>query len=110
MAALAGKGQKVLMAAVFAFHAGKAVVQIPAIQITVDDFLNIGTEKSIVPFKSFFIDLDKSVKMIFHATVIILVFPLDLPAIFDTNLFVPYLTNDDPEKADRVEALLGEAS
>lgn len=28
----------------------------------------------------------------------------------DTNLFVRYLTNDDTEKADRVEALLGEAS
>ena len=28
----------------------------------------------------------------------------------DTNLFVSYLTDDDAEKADRVEALLGEAS
>jgi predicted nucleic-acid-binding protein len=28
----------------------------------------------------------------------------------DTNLFVRYLTDDDPEKADRVESLLGEAS
>lgn len=28
----------------------------------------------------------------------------------DTNLFVRYLTDDDTEKADRVEALLGEAS
>jgi len=28
----------------------------------------------------------------------------------DTNLFVRYLTDDDAEKADRVEALLGEAS
>jgi len=28
----------------------------------------------------------------------------------DTNLFVRYLTNDDPEKADRVEALLNEAA
>jgi predicted nucleic-acid-binding protein len=28
----------------------------------------------------------------------------------DTNLFVRYLTDDDPEKADRVETLLGEAS
>jgi uncharacterized protein len=27
----------------------------------------------------------------------------------DTNLFVRYLTDDDTEKADRVEALLGEA-
>ena len=28
----------------------------------------------------------------------------------DTSLFVRYLTDDDTEKADRVEALLGEAS
>lgn len=28
----------------------------------------------------------------------------------DTNLFVRYLTNDDPVKADRVEYLLGEAA
>lgn len=27
----------------------------------------------------------------------------------DTNLFIRYLTNDDPAKADRVEKLLGEA-
>jgi hypothetical protein len=31
---LEGKGQKVFMAAIFAFHAGKAVVQIAAIEIT----------------------------------------------------------------------------
>lgn len=28
----------------------------------------------------------------------------------DTNLFIRYLTNDDPKKADRVEALLAAAS
>ncbi len=28
----------------------------------------------------------------------------------DTNLFVRFLTNDDPKKADRVEALLDEAA
>jgi len=28
----------------------------------------------------------------------------------DTNLFVRYLTDDDPEKADRVEALLNAAT
>ena len=31
-------------------------------------------------------------------------------AFVDTNLFVRYLTDDDPEKADRVEALLNEAT
>lgn len=28
----------------------------------------------------------------------------------DTNLFIRYLTNDDPQKADRVERLLNDAS
>ena len=28
----------------------------------------------------------------------------------DTNLFIRYLTNDDPQKADRVERLLNEAA
>ena len=28
----------------------------------------------------------------------------------DTNVFIRYLTNDDPEKADRVEALLSRAA
>lgn len=28
----------------------------------------------------------------------------------DTNLFIRYLTNDDPEKADRVERLLADAA
>jgi hypothetical protein len=33
MATLSGKGQQVFMAAIFAFDAGKAVVQIPAVEI-----------------------------------------------------------------------------
>ncbi len=28
----------------------------------------------------------------------------------DTNLFIRYLTNDDPKKADKVEALLADAA
>jgi hypothetical protein len=64
-------GQDIFVAAVFAFHAGKAVVENPAVQIPVDDLLDIGTEKSIVPFKSFLINLAKGFKMILHAPVII---------------------------------------
>ncbi len=59
------------MAAIFAFDAGKSVVQVPAIKISVDDLLDIGTEKSILPFKPLFIDLEKGFKMILHAQVII---------------------------------------
>jgi hypothetical protein len=71
MAALAGKGQEVLVVAVFALHACEAVVQISAIQIPVDDLLDIGAKKSILPFKPLLIDLEKGFKMILHAPVII---------------------------------------
>jgi hypothetical protein len=71
MAALAGKGQEVLVAAVFASHAGETVVEITAVQIPINDFLDIGAEKSIEPFKPLFIDLNKGFKMIFDAPVII---------------------------------------
>ena len=50
---------------------GKAVVQVAANEIPVDDLLDIGTEKSIVPFKSFLINLAKGFKIILHAPVII---------------------------------------
>jgi hypothetical protein len=36
---LAGEGQKVFVAAVFAFHTGKAIAQIAAIKITVIDLM-----------------------------------------------------------------------
>jgi hypothetical protein len=41
------------------------------VQIPVDDLLDIGTEKSILPFKSFLINLAKGFKMILHAPLII---------------------------------------
>jgi hypothetical protein len=43
--ALAGEGKKILMAAVFAFHTDKAVVQIAAIEIAIDYMLDIGPQK-----------------------------------------------------------------
>jgi hypothetical protein len=42
VAALARKCQQIFMAAVFAFHAGKAVVQITAVEMTIDHLLDIG--------------------------------------------------------------------
>jgi hypothetical protein len=45
MTALAGKCQEIFMAAVFAFHTGKAVVQVPAIEVPVNDLLQIGPPK-----------------------------------------------------------------
>jgi hypothetical protein len=47
--ALARKCQQVFMAAVFAFHTGKAVVQIAAIEIAIDHLLDIRPPESILP-------------------------------------------------------------
>jgi len=41
--------QQVLMAAVFAFDAGKAVAQIAAIQITADHLFDIRPPESVIP-------------------------------------------------------------
>ena len=46
MTALAGEGQQVLMAAVFALHTGKAVVQVAALQIPVNDLIRISPPES----------------------------------------------------------------
>jgi hypothetical protein len=47
--ALTGKSEQILMAAIFAFHAGKAVVEIAAIQIPINHLLDIRPPKSILP-------------------------------------------------------------
>ena len=47
-ATLAREGQEIFMAAVFAFHTGKTVVQIPAIEITMDHLLDIGPPESVL--------------------------------------------------------------
>jgi len=49
MATLAGKGQQIFMTAVFAFHTGKAVVRIAAVEVAVDDLLDIGPPESVLP-------------------------------------------------------------
>jgi hypothetical protein len=49
VAALAGKSEEIFMAAVFAFHTGKAVLQIAAIQITVDHLCDIRPPETILP-------------------------------------------------------------
>jgi hypothetical protein len=48
VAALAGKGKQIFMAAIFTFHAGKAVVQITAIEIAVNHLLDIGPPESVL--------------------------------------------------------------
>ena len=48
MTALAGECREIFMAAIFAFHAGKAVVQIAAVEITIDHLLDIGPPESVL--------------------------------------------------------------
>jgi hypothetical protein len=71
MTPLAGECQEIFMAAVFAFHTGKAVVQITAIEITIDHLLDIGPPESVLPGEMLVIDPDKSLKIVLYAAVII---------------------------------------
>jgi len=51
MAALAGEGQKIFMVTIPALHPGKAVVQVAALQVAVNDLLEVGPPKSVPPFE-----------------------------------------------------------
>jgi hypothetical protein len=44
-----GKRQEVFVATVFAFHTGKAVMQIAAVEIPVNDILQIGPPEVMLP-------------------------------------------------------------
>jgi hypothetical protein len=70
MTALAGKCQQILMAAVLAFHKGKAVVRVAVVQIPVDHLLDIGPPETILMGKVFIVDSDKGFKAVLHAAVI----------------------------------------
>jgi len=48
VAALAGKRQQIFMAAVFAFHTGKAVVRIAAVEIAIDHLRDIGPSETVL--------------------------------------------------------------
>ncbi len=58
------------MTAVFASHAGKAVMQNPAVQVTANHLLDIRTIKAILSLKPVLVDLLERFKMIFNALVI----------------------------------------
>jgi PAS domain-containing protein len=49
VAALAGKGQEIFMAAVFALHAGKAVVRVATVEVPVNDLLQIRPPETVLP-------------------------------------------------------------
>jgi len=63
--------QQVLMAAVFAFHAGKAVAQIAAIQITADYLFDIGPPETIISGKPVIIDLHQGFKIVLYTVIIV---------------------------------------
>ena len=71
MSALAGECQQVFMAAVFAFHTGKTVVQIAAIEITKDHFFDIWPPKAILPGVMLVINLHEGLEAVFDASAII---------------------------------------
>jgi hypothetical protein len=59
------------MAAVFAFHTGKAVVQIAAVEIAVYDLLQIRPPEAVLPGEMIVIDPDKGLEVVLHEAVII---------------------------------------
>jgi len=71
MAALAGKGQEVFVTAAFTLHAGKAVMQVAAIEVSINDLFQIVSPETVLPGEMLIIYLDEGFKMIFHAPVII---------------------------------------
>ena len=71
MSSLTRKCQQIFVTAIFAFHAGKAVVQITAIEIAIDHLLDIGPPEAALPGEMLVIDPDKDFKIVLHAAVII---------------------------------------
>lgn len=59
------------MAAVFAFHMGKAVMQVTAVEITKDHLLDIWPPETVLTSKMLIIDPDEGLKIVLHAAVII---------------------------------------
>jgi hypothetical protein len=59
---LAGKCQKILVAAVCAFDAGKSIVEIATVKIPVNDVGDIRPKKAILSLKPFLINLFKCFK------------------------------------------------
>ena len=70
VAALARKGQQILMAAIPTTHPGKAIFQNAAIQVAVDDLPDVGSQEAVLPWKPVVIDLPESLKMVFHALIV----------------------------------------
>jgi hypothetical protein len=59
------------MATIFAFHAGKAVVQITAIEIAIDHLLDIGPIETVLSGEMLVIDPEKGFKIVLCTAVVI---------------------------------------
>ena len=64
MTALAGESQKIFMVTIPALHPGKAVVQVAALQVAVNDLPKVRPPETVPPFEPFLVDLNKGLKMI----------------------------------------------
>ena len=62
--------QQIFVTTVFAFHAGKAVVQITAIEVAVDYLLDIRPPEAVLPGEILVIDPDKGLKIVLDAAVV----------------------------------------
>ena len=58
------------MTTVFATHTGKTMMEITAIQITLDYLTDIRPEKPILPLETIFIDLLKCFEMILNTPIV----------------------------------------
>ena len=70
-ASLQQEGQKIFVLAIPALHPGKAVVQVATGQIAVNDLLEVRPPEPVRPFKPLLVELNKGLKMVIHAPVII---------------------------------------
>ena len=59
------------MTAVFTLHAGEAIVQIAAVEVPVNDLLQMRSPEAVLPGEMIVIDPDKGLEVVLHAAVII---------------------------------------
>jgi hypothetical protein len=71
MAAFARKSQKVFMAAIPAFHPGKAVVQDAAVKKAVNHLSHVGPEKAVLFGKAIIVNLFQRFKMVLYTLIIL---------------------------------------
>jgi len=67
------------MPAFIASHSCKSVAKDTTVKVAINDMLNIGPEKSVLPFKALFIGLFKSLKIIFNTVIICCILRITRP-------------------------------